>query len=67
MRHAAFITYSLGAAGSGKSYEAYLSSLGLLGKSENRMNKDLKKKIAINAHANANKILDMLSKKKQNA
>jgi hypothetical protein len=65
LRNAAFIVWNL--AGSDKSYESYLSSLGLLEKSKDRMKKPLKEKIACEAHSNAKKILDMLSKKERNA
>lgn len=62
MRNSSFITYSLGA--TTKSYESYLSSLGLLDK-QKFMNKDVKKKIVKKAHENAKNVLDKFKSPKQ--
>jgi len=64
MRQAAFITFFNGAAGN-KSYDSWLSSLGLSENTKNRMDKKLKKNIAKKANDNANKILELFKKKKQ--
>lgn len=56
-RQAAFITYSMGAAPPDTTYEQYLSSLGLVDDIET-MSKEDKEKIAMQAHDNANRILD---------
>lgn len=57
-RQAAFICYSMGAAGE-KSYSSYLSSLGLIDKGSNKMKKEVKAAVAKQAHENATHILEL--------
>ena len=62
MRVAAFLAFTNGAGGE-KTYDAFLSGLGL-SENKNRMNKKVKKQIAENAYKKANHILKMFKKKK---